>query len=78
MFGIDLKTILPIVFTTVVAMFVGYKEWRDRSIRKVLGLASNPTSCADHELRLRAIEGKLGEITGHIMAIKVKIGLSFE
>lgn len=78
MLGLNLEQILPIIFTTIVAVFVGYKEWRDRHKRAALGLADNPTSCKDHEDRLRRIETDMGEIKGDIKLIKVKINLPLD
>jgi hypothetical protein len=51
------------------------EEARERRLRLAAGLSDNPTSCTDHENRLREIEGKLGKINTNLALIKYKLGM---
>lgn len=61
--------------TLVLVTVLAWAKLRERKLRRDNGLPDNPTSCKDHEDRLRAIEGKLGKIDTAIAIIKVKLGI---
>jgi len=78
---VNLSTINFLVMF-ILAAFIAWSKWqeyktkkRDRQMRLENNIPENPTSCKDHEERLRAIEKELGIIAGDIKAIKVKLGM---
>lgn len=70
MLGLDLKELLPIIFTTVTAIFVGYKEWKERRTSKDHGLLPNPQRCEKHEDRLGTLEKDCATMLADIANIK--------
>jgi hypothetical protein len=78
MFGLPIKDIAAAVISVGVGIYVGVGKWKESRARKRAGVAKNPTSCKDHESRLRVIESMIGDIRGDIKAIKVQIGLPMD
>jgi hypothetical protein len=63
------------VFGSALGYAWGYIRLRDKRMRAELGIHGNPTSCKDHEDRLRNMENHLAKIDTNIAIIKFKLGL---
>lgn len=79
---VELLTLLGKIVLAAITLFGsalgyawGYIKLRDKRMRASAGLPENPTSCKDHEDRLRKMEEKLAKVHTNIVLIKYKLGM---
>ena len=75
MLKLNLIEVANALATLILVAVLAWAKIRERKLRRDLNLPDNPTSCNDHEKRLREIESKLGKINTAIAVIKVKLGI---
>jgi hypothetical protein len=72
---LNLIEVANAVATLVLVAVLAWAKLRERRIRRENDLPDNPTSCTDHEKRLRTIEGAIAKINTNIALIRFKLGM---
>ena len=78
--AIDISTATRDALLGALMAYTGWKEWqtrreakREKKMREELGIPDNPTSCKDHEVRLRALETTCADIKTDVAVIKTDV-----